>query len=175
VRQQGQNFKERLHVQRFDNAVYFAGPLFPGIFQQPFPNPPPEASPSWAQYVAFFRWGEDQIEPVGFCNFLPYENLWLEGGLCVRRNFYARLPPGLSEECRATGGVAQLIMEAAAKELDDRTAWFAYVGDAQSLKVCTRCGYEATNRKYVIAKWFRECSQEDKSALIERVAALGPF
>jgi hypothetical protein len=175
VSQQGQTFKERFHVQRFDNAAYFAGPLFQAIFQQSFPNPPPDASPSWAQYVAFFRWDEDQIEPVGFCNFLPHENLWLEGGLCVRRNFYARLPPGLAEECRATGGVAQLIMEVAAKELDDCTAWFAYVGDVQSLKVCMRCGYEATNRKYVIAKWFREHSPEDKTALIERVAALGPF
>jgi len=173
--QQDSTFKERFHVQRFDNASYFAAPMFQAIFHQAFPEPPADASPSWAQYVAFFRWNEDQVEPVGFCNFLPYENLWLEGGLCVRRNFYARLPRGLSEECRATGGVAQLIMEAAAKELDDCTAWFAYVGDPQSLKVCTRCGYEATNRKHVIAKWFRECSPEDKRALIERVAALGPF
>jgi hypothetical protein len=87
VSQQGQTFKERLHVQRFDNASYFAGPLFQEIFQQPFPSPSPEASPSWAQYVAFFRCDEDKIEPVGFCNFLPYADSWLEGGLCVRRNF----------------------------------------------------------------------------------------
>jgi hypothetical protein len=66
-------------------------------------------------------------------------------------------------------------MEAAAEELDDRIAWFAYVGDAQSLKVCTPYGYEATNRKYLIARWFRECPSADKSALIERIAALGPF
>jgi len=173
--QRGQTFKERFHVQRFDNAGYFAGPMFQSIFHQPFPDPPAGASPSWAQYVAFFRWDEDRIEPVGFCNFLPYENLWLEGGLCVRRNFYARLPPGLSEECRAAGGVAQMIMEAAAKELDHCAAWFAYVGDVRSLRVCMRCGYEATTREHVIAKWFREHSPEDKTALIERVAALGPF
>jgi len=175
VSEQGQDFKGRLHVQRFDNAAYFAGPLFQERFQQPFPTPPPEASPSWAQYVAFLRWDEDQIEPVGFCNFLPFEDSWLEGGLCVRRSFYPRLAPALWKECRATGGVAQLIMEAAAEHLDDCTAWFGCVGDAQSLKVCMRCGYEATNRKYVIAKWFRECSPGDKSALIDRVAALGPF
>ncbi len=173
--QQGQTFKDRFHVQRFDNAAYFAGPLFQAIFREPFPAPPPDASPSWVQYVAFFRWNEDQIEPVGFCNFLPHENSWLEGGLCVRRTFYPRLPPALWKECRVAGGVAQLIMEVAAKELDECTAWFAYVGNVQSLKVCMRCGYEATNRKYVIAKWFRELSPENKAALIERVAALGPF
>ena len=38
-----------------------------------------------------------------------------------------------------------------------------------------RCGYEATNRKYVIAKWFGEHSPEDKTVLVDRVAALGPF
>ena len=173
--QQGPTFKERLCVQRFDNASYFAGPMFQAIFHQAFPEPPAGASPSWAQYVAFFRWDEDQLEPVGFCNFLPYENLWLEGGLCVRRNFYARLPPGLSEDCHTAGGVAQMIMEVAAKELDDCAAWFAYVGDAQSLKVCMRCGYEATAREHVIAKWFREHSPERRAALVERVAALGPF
>jgi len=174
IRQQ-QTFRERLRVQRFDNAAYFAAPLFQEVFHQPFPDPPPHASPQWAQYVAFFRWDDDRLEPVGFCNFLPYEEVWLEGGLCVRRDFYARLPGLLSGECRAAGGVAQMIMEVAAEELNDRTAWFAYVGDTQSLKVCLRCGYEATNHKYVIVRWFREKSAEDKSAIIERVAAIGPF
>ena len=173
--QQGQTFKQRFHVQRFHNASYFAGPMFQAAFHQPFPDPPLGASPSWAQYVAFFRWEDDQLEPVGFCNFLPYENVWLGGGLCVRRNFYTRLPRGLWQECRAAGGVAQMMLEVAAKELDDRAACFAYIGDAQSLRVCMRCGYEATARKYVMAKWFREHSPEDKTALIERVAALGPF
>lgn len=168
-------FGERLRVHRFDNAAYFAAPLFESIFHQPFPEPPPDASPRWAQYVAFFRGDDDRLEPVGFCNFLPYGDVWLEGGLCVRRDFYARLPGVLSDECRATGGVAQMIMEAAAEELGDCTAWFAYVGDVQSLKVCMRCGYEETNRKHVIAKWFREESPENKSTIIDRVAALGPF
>jgi len=173
--QEQRTFKQRLRVQRFDNAAYFAAPLFQEVFHQPFPNPPPDASPRWAQYVAFFRWDDDRLEPVGFCNFLPYGDLWLEGGLCVRRDFYSRLSGSLSGECRGAGGIAQIIMETAAEELDDCTAWFAYVGDAQSLKVCLRCGYEVTDRKYVIAKWFRGELAESKSAIIERVAALGPF
>ena len=78
----------------------------------------------------------------------------------MRRNFYARLAPSLWEECRATGGVAQMMIEVAAKELDDCAAWFAHVGDRQSLKVCIRCGYEATTREYVLVKWFREHSPE---------------
>jgi hypothetical protein len=175
VNRQARAFKERFHIQRFDNAAYFAGPLFQQVFQQPFPSPPSAPSRPWAQYVAFFRWDDDRIEPVGFCNFLPYEDSWLEGGLCVRRNFYVRLPARLFEECRALGGVAQSIMEVAATELDDCAAWFGYIGDKRSLKVCMRCGYERTHREYLVVRWFRERSPARKAALLERVAALGPF
>ena len=97
------------------------------------------------------------------------------GGLCVRRTFYSRLPSRQGEECRALGGVAQLIMETAARELDDCDAWFAYIGDERSLKVCTRMGYRPTGRRYVMAKWFRALPPEREAELIERVAALGPF
>ena len=135
---------------------------------------PPEGC-GWAQYVAFYRWDDGRIEPVGFCNYLPFDGVWLEGGLCVRRTFYSRLPSRQGEECRALGGVAQLIMETAARELDDCDAWFAYIGDERSLKVCTRMGYRPTGRRYVMAKWFRALPPDREAELIERVAALGPF
>jgi hypothetical protein len=166
-------FRDRFHVQRFANAAYFAAELFRESFGSAFPAPPDGAG--WAQYVAFYRWDDQRIEPVGFCNYLPFDSLWLEGGLCVRRSFYGRLPAAEGGECRALGGVAQLIMEAAARDLDDCEAWFAYIGDARSLKVCTRVGYRATPRQYVMVKWFRSLPTERQSELIERVAALGPF
>ncbi|MFO1310488.1 MAG: hypothetical protein U1F41_00320 [Burkholderiales bacterium] len=166
-------FAGRLHIRRFDDAAYFAGPLFEESFRSAFPVPP--AGAGWAQYVAFYRWDGDRIEPVGFCNYLPFEELWLEGGLCVRRGFYARLDPTHAEQCRAAGGVAQLIMEQAARDLAQCDAWFAYIGDPQSLKVCTRIGYEPTGRGYVMVKWFRSLPPERRNAWIERVAALGPF
>ena len=72
--------------------------------------------------------------------------------------FYARLPAAHSDECRALGGVAQLIMEAAARELNDCDAWFAYIGDERSMRVCTRVGYRPTGRQYVAVKWFRSVS-----------------
>ncbi|MEO8740823.1 MAG: hypothetical protein ABI537_14120 [Casimicrobiaceae bacterium] len=169
-------FAECFSVQRFANARYFAGPLFEESFRAPFPDPPGDpGAQSWAQFVAFYRWNEDRIEPVGFCNYWPLEELWLGGGLCVRKSFYRRLPGSRFEECRAAGGVAQLMMEHAARELADCEALFAYCGDARSLRVCTRVGYEATPRRHVIAKWFRKIADERKTRLIERVSALGPF
>lgn len=167
------SFRDRFHVQRFANAAYFAEELFRESFGSAFPVPP-EGS-GWAQYVAFYRWDDARIEPVGFCNFLPFRSVWLEGGLCVRGTFYARLPAPQGEECRALGGVAQLIMEAAAEDLHDCDAWFAYIGDARSLKVCTRVGYRPTNRQYVMVKWFASLSADRQAVLVEQVAALGPF
>lgn len=170
---EGGTFRDRFHVQRFDDASYFAAELFRESFNSAFPVPPKNAG--WAQYVAFYRWDDGRLEVVGFCNFLPFEGLWLEGGLCVRRSFYGRLPASDGEQCRAHGGVAQLIMEAAARELHDCDAWFAYIGDERSLKVCTRVGYRTTGRQYVMVKWFRTLSPERQDELAERVAALGPF
>lgn len=170
---EGDGFRDRFRVQRFADAAYFAGELFRESFGSAFPVPPDGGG--WAQYVAFYRWDDGRIEPVGFCNYLPFGSLWLEGGLCVRRTFYGRLPAAHGEECRALGGVAQLIMEAAAADLQDCDAWFAYIGDARSLKVCTRVGYRPTGRQYVMVKWFATLPAERQAALVEQVAALGPF
>jgi hypothetical protein len=168
-------FSAHFHVQRFTNAAYFAAPLFEESFGSPFPVPPPHIEPGWAQFVAFYRWPDDRLEPVGFCNYLPFEGVWLEGGLCVRRTFYARLPQSHSDECRAAGGVAQLIMEHAARELNECDAWFAYIGDDRSLKVCTRIGYEPTDKKYVMVKWFRDVPDDRRTELVDRISQLGPF
>jgi hypothetical protein len=166
-------FQDRFHVERFRDASYYAAELFRESFGSAFPTPP-EGS-GWAQYVAFYRWDDGRIEAVGFCNYLPLERMWLEGGLCVRRAFYSRLPSAQGEECRAAGGVAQVIMEAAARDLADCDAWFAYIGDDRSLKVCTRVGYRPTGRPYVMVKWFRALPAERQLQMIDRVAALGPF
>jgi len=168
-------FAARFHVHRFTNAAYFAGRLFEESFGSPFPVPPAASEPSWLQYVAFYRWPDERIEVVGFCNYLPFERAWLGGGLCVQKTFYLRLPPAHFAQCRASGGVAQLVMEHAARELADCDACFAYVGDARSLRVCSRVGYERTDREYVMVKWFRETAELRRSELIDRVARFGPF
>ncbi len=168
-------FSVDFYVHRFSNAAYFARELFEDSFRSPFPVPPTDCEPKWAQYVAFYRWPDDRIEVVGFCNYLPFQEVWLEGGLCVRRTFYSRLSQPHAEECRASGGVAQLIMEHAAGELCRRDAWFAYIGDTRSQKVCTRVGYESTDRQYLMVKWFGDVSETRRAELVDHVAQLGPF
>ena len=171
-----------LLVLRVANAEFFAAKLFHDAFAQPFPVPrencglpiptPPEA---WRQFVALYRWPDDRIETVGFCNWIRYNGVYLEGGLCVRPGFYRSLPRAQFSACSARGGVAQIMMDAAARELDDCPAWFGYCGDRKSYLVCLRAGYVPTGHKYLIAKWFGDSSGAERQALIDSIAKIGPF
>lgn len=175
-------FSEATSVVRFRDASFFAADLFYNSFRLPFPVPrdncglpiptPPEV---WRQYVAFYKWSEKVLEPVGFCNWIRYGDVYLEGGMCVRTNFYRRLPKSHWQECRARGGIAQIMMEKAEGELNDCIAWFGYCGDKKAYIVDTRVGYQPTGKDYIIAKWFREVSDARRQELTNRVAAIGPF
>jgi len=176
------SFSESIHVAGFANAEFFAAGLFYESFSLHFPVPRdncglsiPTPAENWRQYVAFYKWPDDTIEPVGFCNWIRYGDVYLEGGMCVRRNFYRRLPRQHWDACKDAGGVAQIIMESAARELTDCIAWFGYCGDKKALVVDLRVGYEPTHHKYLIVKWFAELSDDDKRRTIDSIAGIGPF
>lgn len=175
-------FDAALSVFRFRNAAFFASDLFEEAFRSPFPVPrqacglPIDSSPeTWHQYVAFYRWPDARFEAVGFCNWIRHGDVYLEGGMCVRRNFYRRLPREHWQACKARGGVAQIMMETAERELADCAAWFGYCGDKQAYRVDERVGYEATRYRYLIVKWFRDLPAAEREALIDDVARIGPF
>jgi hypothetical protein len=95
--------------------------------------------------------------------------------MCVKANFYRRLPREQFRECQQRGGLAQMMLMAASEELRDCIAWFGYCGDAKALAVDLRAGYEITNHKNVLVKWCRRVPAEEGQALIDSVAAIGPF
>ena len=176
------SFTESLHVARFSNAEFFARDLFYDSFALPFPVPrdncglsiptPPE---NWHQYVAFYKWSDASIEAVGFCNWIRHGDVYLEGGMCVQRRFYRRLSRDHWEACRASGGVAQMIMEKAARDLTDCVAWFGYCGDKRAAIVDARVGYLPTRYKYLIVKWFSQLVEAEKRILEDKIAAIGAF
>jgi hypothetical protein len=176
------SFAESLRIFDAGNAERYAADLFRESFNAPFPVPrenaglaiptPPE---SWRQYVALYRWPDGAEETVGFCNWIKHGEVYLEGGMCVKRTFYRRLPREQFRECNAAGGIAQLVMEQAARELTDCAAWFGYCGDAKALAVDLRVGYVPTEHKHLIVKWFGNVPEETRRRLIERIAAIGPF
>ena len=95
--------------------------------------------------------------------------------MCVSKTIYRRMPKDHFRECNSRGGIAQMMMEQAARELTDCKAWFGYCGDAKALAVDLRAGYVTTEHKYVIVKWFSALPEGERKALIDSVAALGPF
>ncbi len=176
------SFDESIEVVDLANASYFAADLFRECFGSAFPVPQnylgvthDPGSGTWHQYVAFYKWAETHIEPVGFCNWIRHGDVYLEGGMCVRRNFYRRLTKEHWAQCKRRGGIAQLIMEAAARTLNDADAWFGYCGDKKAYVVDMRVGYRPTKHPFLIAKWFGDVPASRKEELETRIAALGPF
>jgi hypothetical protein len=172
----------RLRIAEVADAEELAAELFFESFRLPFPAPrancglsiptPPE---NWHQYVARYRWPSGVDETVGFCNWIRYKDVYLEGGMCVRKNFYRRLPREHWSECADKGGLAQMMMQAASKRLNDCNAWFGLCGDAKALAVVQRFGYELTQHGNLIVKWFAPLGPAEKQSLVNSIAAIGAF
>jgi len=175
-------FSDHLRIFDAGNAEAHAAELFRECFNAPFPVPRdnaglpiPTPPHNWRQYVALYRWQDGKEETVGFCNWIKHDDVYLEGGMCVRKTFYRRMPRDHFRDCQAAGGIAQMMMEQAARELTDCIAWFGYCGDAKALAVDLRVGYVPTEHKHVIVKWFRDMPEAERRTLIDSIAKIGPF
>ena len=114
-------------------------------------------------------------DAVGFCNWIRYADCYLCGGMCVRSTFYRRLPREHWLVCRERGGIAQMMLETAFRDLTDCVAWFGYCGDRKAYVVDIRAGYQPTRHKYLIVKWNAELSDARKREVEDSIAAIGPF
>ena len=95
--------------------------------------------------------------------------------MCVKRGFYRRLPKEHWEPCKSSGGIAQMMMEEASKELNDCVAWFGHCGDKKAFEVDKRVGYVPTHHQHLIVKWFTKPSESRQDELIDSIAKIGPF
>ncbi len=171
-----------LKIFRAPNASQIATELFKAAFNSEFPYPRScqvlEVSitpQDWYQYVAIYTWPDGTEECVGFCNWIKYRDTYLEGGLAVQKNFYRRLPKSEFVNFSERGGLAQIIMETAALELNDCVAWFGYCGDAKALQVDLRVGFVQLAHPYLIVKWVKELSDLEKHAWVAEITRIGAF
>jgi hypothetical protein len=176
------SFAEATFVLGMRDASLFATGLFREAFGQAFPRPPSAAGASlaaadgaWHQYVAFYKWSETAIEPVAFVNLIRRGNVYLEGGLCARRNFYRRLPPGHWRDCKARGGIVQVLLEQAMRERNDADAWFGHTSINPAFLVNERLGFETTRYPYLKVKWFRDLPAARKREIEDEIDAIGAF
>jgi hypothetical protein len=173
---------DHLRFIELPNAAALASDLFHECFGVPFPVPrdncglpiptPPE---NWHQFVGLYRWPDGAEETVSFCNWIRHGDVYLGGGMCVKKNFYRRLPKDHYRECAARGGLAQMIQAAAAARLTDCKAWFGYCGDPKALAVDLRFGYELTDHPMLIVKWLQPVAAEEKKRIVDSIARIGPF
>jgi hypothetical protein len=176
------SFAEALSVKDVGDATAIAGELFQTSFNSAFPSPREfqlgevlVSKSAWHQYVAQYTSADGTVECVGFCNWIRYGDVYLEGGMCVKKNFYRSLSKAEFLECKSLGGVAQMMMETAARDLNDATAWFGYCGDHMAYRVDQRVGYQPTVFKHLIVKWTRDLDADAQARLIEAIAKIGPF
>ena len=175
-------FSESLKVFESKDAASYAGALFRESFNSAFPVPVAYRIldtqiniEDWRQFVAIYTWPDGSEECVGFCNWIRYKDVYLEGGLAVKKNFYRRLAKPEFAECTARGGIAQIVMETAATQLTDCVAWFGYCGDPKALRVDLRAGYVQIDHPYLIVKWMREFSESERQRWIDDITTIGPF
>ncbi len=164
------------------DASFFATDLFFQAFGQPFPKPRDTtglsiATPmdTWHQFVAFYKWSETNVEPVAFVNYIRFNDIYLEGGLCTRKSFYRRLSPQHWQQCKEIGGVVHILMERAMRELSDGDAWFGHTSSNPAWRVASKLGFERTRYQYLKVKWARDLPEARKREIEDEVNAIGSF
>lgn len=176
------SFDAAFWVGKLARAEFFAAELFEEGFRSAFPVarencglPIPTPPANWWQYCALYKWPDGRIETAGFCNWIRYDEVYLLGGIVVRRDIYRRMPAAHREACSRLGGFAQIMADTAARELTDCAAWFGYTGDGKSSNIAWRVGFATTSHRHLIVKWFTTLPPTDQERLIAKIAAIGPF
>ena len=117
------------------------------------------------------------VEPsaIGYVHHTRYGDAYLAGGLLVEAMHFRKLDSETAGLVRRQGGLAEWLMRTTCNWLDDVDAVFAYMGEKRSIRVNLRVGFVATEHPHLHVLWKRPCSPQRKQALIEKVAARGPF
>lgn len=76
---------------------------------------------------------------------------------------------------RAEGGVIALMLRETFARLADMPAIWAYVGDRAIRDLCLAAGFAPAAEPRILVKWNAQASDEDRTAHLARIAALGPF
>lgn len=149
-------------------AEALAGALFRRAFGHPLPDFP--------RHFGLFAAPSPAL--LAYLHLLPFENAYLGGGFCANLRALRRLPPALQEALKRAHGPGYAILAGAIGLVGDCAAVFGYQGagvDPRARWVIDRLGAEPTPHPYLFVLW-RNCRDpREQAALIERVAALGPF
>ena len=159
---------ESLALVEVDDAAPLAGALFRRHFNAAIPAFP-------RHFVLVDRARGARVPAIGYVHQTRFDDAYLAGGLVVSALDFRRLDARTADAVRRVGGLGEFVMRASCAALEDVDAVFAYMGDAKSIRVNLRVGFVATAHRYLHVLWKRDGDPARRRALIDRVAALGPF
>lgn len=157
-----------VRVEEVGSAEFYAGDLF----RRRFGGDPPDYP---KHYVAFYRAGRTQYLPVGYIHYTAFEDTFLCGGMVIDDRLYRRMPAPHRKLIKEAGGIAEKMLRDTFARLAHAPAIWGHVGNKQAEEVDRRVGFVHTHDPHVMVVWNRDLSDEDKSARLARVLALGPF
>ena len=157
-----------LALVEVDDAKPLAGALFARSFNLVIPDFP-------RHFVLVDRAPGAPPSAIGYVHHTRFGDAYLAGGLVVSAFDFRRLDARTAEAVRGEGGLGEFVMRASCASLEGVDAVFAYMGDAKSIRVNRRVGFVPTPHRYLHVLWKRDTDAARRHALVEKVAAFGPF
>lgn len=141
------------------------------LFRRLFKTPPPDFP---RHFVVRFR-SESGSRLAAYMHFTAQEpGVYLLGGLGVDTRVYRLVQPGVRHRLAEEGSLSRWFLHEAIAALGSKRAVFAYTGDIRSRRDAHAIGMVDARPPYLFVQWHEE-PQATRSALVERIAALGPF
>ncbi len=145
---------EKVRIIKIQDSPFFAGDLFFRAFGHPPPKNP-------TNYVAIHVDSKNPsaFHVIGFIHVEQIDDMGLVGGLCVAAQWHGK-------------GLGKRLLSSADDKKDRFKAFFVHTEDP---RIATECGYEPLSHPYLMVKWVRALSSEEKERLINAAMAIGPF
>ena len=156
-----------IQINEVADAAALAGELFLKKFAHPIPKYP-------RHFVALYAPHPGESATIGYVHYLPFENVFLCGGMCTDVTLYRQMPREHRDAIRAVGSLAEHLLTTTFTMLGDCAAIFGSVGDATARNVDLRAGFIDTGLPHLMVVW-RSATEAQKPVLIKKVLALGGF
>lgn len=157
-----------LSLIEVSDASALAGAMFRKAFNADIPRQP-------RHFVLLRRTGDNNPMVLGYVHHTKLGAAYCAGGLVVAAMEFRRLDAETAQLVREQGGLAEWTMRTTCNWLNDANAVFAYIGDAKSVRVNLRVGFVPTEHKHLHVLWHKDIGAEARQALVDKIAAIGPF
>lgn len=151
-------------------------PLAAPIFRRKYRAEPPPSGYGFNVF-ALVRGLDESWRPASYITWGTLDNARLIAGACTDGELLRGLPEDQQRRLQQAGGLMlQTVRYGEAKLATmGSIASFGHCGDARSWSILEQCGYVRLDHPYLIVRWNRPLSSEAQTALIKKVAAIGPF